>query len=276
MLFRSDLKNDANVNVKRLDIIGYASPEGTLEANKRLSEGRAMALRNYLATQYDFPKNQYHIQFGGENWEGLVKALATVEMDAKAEVLDIIENIPIEKGRETKLMKLHGGVPYRFMLKNIFPSLRVAICKVSYDIKNFNLEEAKEVIKRRPQNLSLNEMFMVANTYPKGSQEFIDIFETAVRIYPESEIANMNAATAALSRNDLVSAKRYLERVKSADYSPEYNNAMGVLLLMKEDYELSEKHLKIAKELGLDVAKSNLEELAKKKANAIEIRKKSK
>ena len=40
--------------------------------------------------------------------------------------------------------------------------------------------------------------------------------------------------------------------------------------------ELSEKHLKIAKELGLDVAKSNLEELAKKKANAIEIRKKSK
>ena len=65
-------------------------------------------------------------------------------------------------------MKLHGGVPYRFMLKNIFPSLRVAICKVSYDIKNFNLEEAKEVIKRRPQNLSLNEMFMVANTYPKG------------------------------------------------------------------------------------------------------------
>ncbi len=162
------------------------------------------------------------------------------------------------------------------MLKNIFPSLRVAICKVSYDIKNFNLEEAKEVIKKRPQNLSLNEMFMVANTYPKGSQEFIDIFETAVRIYPESEIANMNAATAALSRNDLVSAKRYLERVKSADYSPEYNNAMGVLLLMKEDYELSEKHLKIAKELGLDVAKSNLEELAKKKANAIEIKKKSK
>ena len=271
-----DLKNDANVNVKRLDIIGYASPEGTLEANKRLSEGRAMALRNYLATQYDFPKNQYHIQFGGENWEGLVRVLATVEMDDKAEVLDIIENIPIEKGRETKLMKLHGGVPYRFMLKNIFPSLRVAICKVSYDIKNFNLEEAKEVIKRRPQNLSLNEMFMVANTYPKGSQEFIDIFETAVRIYPESEIANMNAATAALSRNDLVSAKRYLERVKSADYSPEYNNAMGVLLLMKEDYELSEKHLKIAKELGLDVAKSNLEELAKKKANAIEIKKKSK
>ena len=197
-------------------------------------------------------------------------------MDYKAEVMEIITNIPIEKGRETKLMQLRGGVPYRFMLKHIFPGLRVAICKVSYDIKNFNLEEAKEVIKKRPQNLSLNEMFVVANTYPKGSQEFIDIFETAVRIYPESEIANMNAATAALSRNDLVSAARYLERVKSEEFLPEYNNAMGVLLVMKEEYELSEKHLKIAKEAGLDAAGGNLEELAKKKANAIEIEKKNK
>lgn len=173
-------------------------------------------------------------------------------------------------------MQLRGGVPYRFMLKHIFPGLRVAICKVSYDIKNFNLEEAKEVIKKRPQNLSLNEMFVVANTYPKGSQEFIDIFETAVRIYPESEIANMNAATAALSRNDLVSAESYLGRVKPDDYSAEYNNTMGTLLLLKGDYEQSEKYLKKAQELGLDVAKSNLEELARKKANIDELKKEGK
>mgnify|MGYP000901247794 CR=1 FL=1 len=45
---------------------------------------------------------------------------------------------------------------------------------------------------------------------------------------------------------------------------------------MKEDYESSEKYLKIAKELGLDVAKDNLDELAKKKVNADEIKKKGK
>ena len=271
-----DLKSDANINVKRLDIIGYASPEGTLAANKRLSEGRAMALRNYLAARYDFPRNQYYIMFGGENWDGLVKALDTFEMDYKEEVLDIITNVPIEKGRETKLMQLRGGVPYRFMLKHIFPSLRVAICKVSYDIKNFNLDEAKEVIKRRPQNLSLNEMFMVANTYPNGSQEFIDIFETAVRIYPESEIANMNAATAALSRNDLINAERYLAKVRSEKYPAEYNNAMGVLTLMEGEYEASEEYLKTAVGLGLKAAGDNLEELAKKKTNAADIERRNK
>ena len=271
-----ELKSDGDVRVKRLDIIGYASPEGTLDANKRLSEGRAMALRNYLAARYDFPRDQYYIIFGGENWDGLVKALDTFEMDYKEEVLDIINTIPIEQGRETKLMQLRGGVPYRFMLKHIFPSLRVAICKVSYDIKNFNLDEAKEVIKRRPQNLSLNEMFMVANTYPNGSQEFIDIFETAVRIYPESEIANMNAATAALSRNDLINAERYLAKVRSEKYPAEYNNAMGVLTLMEGEYEASEEYLKTAVGLGLKAAGDNLEELAKKKTNAADIERRNK
>lgn len=268
-----DLKLDPSIKVNRLDIIGYASPEGTLATNKRLSEGRAMALRDYLASRYDFPRNQYHIIFGGENWDGLIDALETLDMDYKNEVLDIIQDIPIEKGRETKLMQLRGGVPYRYLLKNVFPSLRVAICKVNYDIKNFNVDEAKEVIKKRPQNLSLNEMFLVANTYPKGSQEFIDVFETAVRMYPDSEIANMNAATAALSRNDLISAERYLKKMESQEYWPEYNNAMGILTLLKGDYELAEEYLNKARELGLDVATDNLEELAKKKANMNEIEK---
>ena len=268
-----DLKLDPSIKVNRLDIIGYASPEGTLATNKRLSEGRAMALRDYLASRYDFPRNQYHIIFGGENWDGLIDALETLDMDYKNEMLDIIQDIPIEKGRETKLMQLRGGVPYRYLLKNVFPSLRVAICKVNYDIKNCNVDEAKEVIKRRPQNLSLNEMFLVANTYPKGSQEFIDVFETAVRMYPDSEIANMNAATAALSRNDLISAERYLKKMESQEYWPEYNNAMGILTLLKGDYELAEEYLNKARELGLDVATDNLEELAKKKANMNEIEK---
>ena len=53
-------------------------------------------------------------------------------------------------------------------------------------------------------------MFMVANSYPAGSQEFVDVFEVAVRMYPENEIANMNAAAAAILRKDLVAAERYL------------------------------------------------------------------
>lgn len=134
------------------------------------------------------------------------------------------------------------------------------------------MEEAKEVIKTRPQNLSLNEMFMVANSYPAGSQEFVDVFEVAVRMYPKNEIANMNAAAAAILRNDLVAAERYLNKVNSKE--PEYNNSLGVVALLKGDYNQAEKYLKAAADSGLETAKDNLNELAKKKANIAEIKEK--
>ena len=43
--------------------------------------------------------------------------------------------------------------------------------------------------------------------------------------------------------------------------------------MLKGDYELAEEYLNKARELGLDVATDNLEELAKKKANMNEIEK---
>ena len=51
---------------------------------------------------------------------------------------------------------------------------------------------------------------------------------------------------------------------------------MGVLSLLQGDYELSEKFLKVAEGLGVEAAKSNLEELAKKKASVAEMEKKNK
>ena len=67
---------------------------------------------------------------------------------------------------------------------------------------------------------------------------------------PVSSGGQRFAATAALSRNDLVSAERYLGMVNSNKNLTEYNNAMGILMLMKEDYELSKKFLKVAEQSG--------------------------
>ena len=259
-----ELKSDPNVKVNRLDIIGYASPEGTLVANKRLSEGRAMALRDYLAYRYDFPRNQYYIVFGGENWDGLEKALETIELEYKDEVLDIIRNIPIEKGRETKLMQLHGGTPYRYLLKYIFPSLRVAICKVNYEVRDFSVEEAKEIIKTRPQQLSLSEMFAVANSYEIGSKEYNEVFEIAVRMYSDDPVANLNAANIALSKNDLDAARTYLAK---AGNSPEAIHARGVLNLLEGNLDEAGKLLEQAKAAGVKGAAANLDELRKKEAD---------
>lgn len=250
------VQDDKDLTIKRIVIVGYASPEGSLAMNERLSEGRAKALRDYLQSRYPaIPGSLYSIRFGGENWDDLVKAVQTSDMPDKQAVLDIIDRYSIIGGREAKLMALKGGTPWRYMLREMFPSLRKVTVTVDYDVRNFDAEEAKAVVKTRPQNLSLNELYLVANTYEPGSEDFNSLFETAVRLYPESVTATVNAAVAALERRDFVGAERYLRSVKSPDRIPECDNAWGLLLMLRDqDYDRAAPYFEAARAAGLEAA----------------------
>ena len=98
-------------------------------------------------------------------------------------------------------------------------------------------------------------MFLVANTYKSGSQDFNDVFETAVRMYPNDETANLNAAIIALEKNDLAAAKRFLQK---AGASPEAQNARAVLAIRENRLGEAEQLLR---EIDLPQARHNLDEL---------------
>ena len=268
------VQDDKDLTIKRIVIVGYASPEGSLAMNERLSEGRAKALRDYLQSRYPaIPGSLYSIRFGGENWDDLVEAVQTSDMPDKQAVLDIIDRYSIIGGREAKLMALKGGTPWRYMLREMFPSLRKVTVTVDYDVRNFDAEEAKAVVKTRPQNLSLNDLYLVANTYEPGSEDFNSLFETAVRLYPESVTATVNAAVAALERRDFVGAERYLRSVKSPDRIPECDNAWGLLLMLRDqDYDCAAPYFEAARAAGLKAAQQNLDEIDRLRRNLDEIK----
>ena len=110
----------------------------------------------------------------------------------------------------------------------------------------------------QPQKLSLNEFYLVAGKYEPGTDEFTDVFETAVRMFPNDEVANLNAANAAIRRDDFATARRYLDK---AGDSAEAVYARGALAVREGDIATARKYLTKAKEMGLEKATSTLEEL---------------
>ena len=72
-----------------------------------------------------------------------------------------------------------------------------------------DIEEARRIWRTAPGKLSLNEFYRVAESYPAGSDEYNEVFETMVRLYPDDATANLNASNVAMSRGDLVSARKY-------------------------------------------------------------------
>lgn len=155
----SETLNDKGLNVKGIYIEGFASPEGALKLNEQLSVKRAEALKNYLSAQGQIPVGLCHVSFGGENWDGLVKTLESSTLKEKATLLDIIEHTSDIALRKQKLKNVNGGVPYRVMLRELYPALRKVNCRVDYttditiaaqaDAEDTNLNMAADALSAR-------------------------------------------------------------------------------------------------------------------------------
>ena len=253
------IQNDKNLTVTGISIEGFASPEGPLKFNEQLSQKRAEALKNYLTTNEKVPGKLYKVTFGGENWGGLVQALEKSSMKDKDKFIGIIKNTTDDARRKQEIMRVDGGAPYRTMLKEIYPGLRKVNCKIDYTVANFDVEQGRVVIKVNPKYLSLNEMYQVANSYPKGSNDFVNVFDIAVRMYPNDEVANLNAAAVSLTKKDLENAIKYMD--KANHQTAEFINNVGVYNFLNGDVQRAIAAFNQAAQMGNEAAKANLQQL---------------
>lgn len=259
------VKNDRDLTIRQITIHGYASPEGTYALNTRLAAGRTMALKGYVRGLYQFEDKLIAVTFTPEDWDGLRNKVLASDLKDKEQMLAIINDTTKTPDRREQLLRSAGdGSTYRYMLREWFPALRHSDYTIHYTIRGFDVEEAKQIIKTRPQKLSLHEMFVVSGEYAPGSEEFNQVFDVAVRMYPEDPIANLNAANIAIIDGVYDKAEDYL--LKAGD-TPEAVHSRGVLALLRGDYDLARTLLEQARDLGVSAAEHNLIELEKKVEN---------
>ena len=239
---------------------GYASPESPYSHNRDLAIGRTAALKNHIKQLYHFNDSVIVTEYEPEDWKGLRQYVEKSNLVHRSEILGMIDSSLDPDAKEAKIKRTYPE-EYRFLLQNCYPALRHTDYRIDYTIRSFSdVEEIKRIMQTQPQKLSLNEFYLVAQTYEPGSVEFNDVFETAVRMYPNDEIANLNAANSAMQRKDVENAKRYLQ--KGGD-SPEALYARGVYAFLVEDYTVARKQLNEAKNKGVQQAEIILLEIDK-------------
>lgn len=252
------LKDDKNLEVSAINIHGYASPESPYSHNDYLAKNRAKTLTDYVRRMVALPTQLFTVSSTAEDWDGLRNYLKDSNLEHKSEIQAIANDEKMDPdAREQKIKKLYPS-EYRFMLDTWYPALRHSDYHITYKVKPFDVAEAKEIIKTKPQQLSQEEMFMVAQTYEPGSKEFNDVMEIAVRMFPENETANLNAANTRLNAGDADGAKSYLDK---AGNSPEALNARGVYESLKGNDQQARHYFALAAKAGVKAAQENLENL---------------
>ena len=259
------VKDNPDTEITGIELHGYASPEGSYANNTRLAEGRSQALKNYIMKEYGLGEGMFKVQSTPEDWAGYRKYIESSDFAKKNEVLAIMDSD--EKNLDTKEYRIKAldGQMYRTILNDCYPALRHTDYVIHYTVRPYSVEEAKKLLKTRPQLLSLEEMYLVAQTYEEGSEDFNEVFDIAVRMYPNDPTANINAAAMELKRDNVDQAVRYLERSDKSTAAAQNNQ--GVYHLLKGELDKAEECFKQAKNLGSPVAEANLEEVNKKRVD---------
>ena len=253
-----ELKSDKDLTITDFTISGYASPEDTKERNMLLSQRRAETFARYIEKKYGYTRSQFKVEWFGEDWDGLRKAVAASNLANRETIVEIIDNVSDYDARDARIIALDNGQTYNRLLRDFYPSLRRNDYDIAFVSRAFSVDEAKEIIKTKPKLLSLNEMYLVANTYEQDSQQYKETFDIACRTFPDAEVACLNAAVGELRANNPDTAMQYLREFMD---KPAAMNLMGVAYAQKGDYSRAKQLFDKAVQTGNADARHNAEQL---------------
>lgn len=253
------VKDNKDATVQSINLTGYASPEGSYQNNVRLAKGRTEVVKAYVQSQSSFPADVYHTSYVPEDWSGLKSWLEISGLINKNAMIAFIDNPDIPEASRNDLFKARFPNEYPMLLQNVYPSLRHTDYKITYKVrKYYDVDEIREVMHSNPSNLSLNELFLLANSSGPDSQDYEEAFRVAALLYPDSEVANLNAANAAIQAGRYDEAEGYLNHLPE---NGEVLYAQGVLALKRGDIAGAQEYFMSASAEGVGDAENALREI---------------
>ena len=266
-----DAKEAERKEINKIEVAGYASPDGGMDLNEKLAQNRQKAAANFL--KKDLKKNKVNnaieSNITAEDWDGFQKAMENSNMQDKDLVLRVLSMYSDPEEREAQIKNLSNV--YGTIAEEILPALRRSRLILTTDLIGKSDDEIRELAKNDPAQLSVEELLYAATLtndkaekqalYQKAADLYNDYrawnslgqlyfedgniaearrcYAKALEIQPNDPDVNYNAGLAAMADGDLEKAEQYLG--KAAGTKGNLNAALGTLYTKKGDYAAAKK-----------------------------------
>ena len=265
---------DANVAenkaINKIEVTGYASPDGELGKNDTLAHKRQGNAQGYLAKKAKLNKGSIISSTVAEDWAGFQAAMEASNIQDKELVLRVLSIYTDPEEREKQIKELTNVWPE--LADNILPALRRSRLILTTDLIGKSDEEIADLAQNDPAALNVEELLYAATLtndlnekvaiYKKAVAQYgndyrshnnlgmiyfaqgkvaeaTDCYAAALKLAPKNADVNYNAAIAAMAVNDLKKAEEHLG--KAAGTQGDLNTALGTLYTMKGDYDAAKK-----------------------------------
>ena len=262
-----DADTTANKAINKLEVAGYASPDGEQELNAKLADARQSKAQKYLQKQLKKAKVDAAIESNvtAEDWAGFQAAMEASNIQDKELVLRVLSMYTDPEEREAQIKNL--SAVFKTIAEEVLPALRRSRLILTTDLIGKSDEEIAALAQNDPAALNVEELLYAA-TLTNDLNVKLDIYKKAVAQYgndyrshnnlgivyfeqgnvpearrcyakalqlaPNNADVNYNAGVAAMADNDLAKAEEHLGKAAGTD--GDLSAAMGTLYTMKGDY----------------------------------------
>lgn len=233
-------ETNPKINIKSINITGYASPEGEVGFNSNLSMDRSNTAKTVsidLAKKFNNTKAQgeiYNLSGKGEDYDGFKVELekSTMNNDEKQLIIRVLEMYKDPVQRETEMRNL--GKTFTYLDKNIFPLLRRAEIMVVYDMSGYSDEELVAISKTNPEKLTAEELMFTASL-TEDVAEKLRLYNEGTLLYPMDIRFHNNAGAMLYMQNNMTDAGYKFEAANSLQDNAISKNNLGAIAAKKGD-----------------------------------------
>ncbi|MFT3737863.1 MAG: tetratricopeptide repeat protein [Breznakibacter sp.] len=245
---------DPKKQLKGIEVSSYASPDGALDLNTKLSGDREKATKGYLDKEFKKAKVSteaegfYSLKTTPEDWDGFKKLMEASTIQDKDLILRVLNMYSDPEVREKEIKNM--SATFKVIAEEILPKLRRSKLTVNSELVGKTDDELKAALASNPQSLSLEELLFVA-TLTNSADDQLKAYNAAVAKYPSDWRAQNNIGIVLFNKGDLAGAKAAFEKAATIKSNvPEVQNNLGVIALNNGDLAKAEQYFGAAAGAG--------------------------
>ena len=231
------------LNLKNVEVLAYASPDGTLDFNDKLAGKRQNVSVDYAKKQVKNAKLESDVtgSYTAEDWDGFQKLVAASNIQDKDVILRVLSMYQDPEEREQQIRNMSAG--FRELADGILPELRRSRLILNYELIGRSDQQIKDQYAADATQLSVDEMLYAA-TLESSVDAKESIYKKTTQVYPNDYRAYNNLASIEFAKGNYSAAKSYLNQAKSKNSNaPEVNANLGLLALKNGNISEAEGYI---------------------------------
>ena len=252
-----EAKAAENKEFKSIEISSYASPEGELDWNEKLSNRRGEASSKYINRELKKLKASVNIdsKFTAEDWDGFQKLVEASSIEDKAVILRVLSMYTDPQQREQEIKNI--AVAYKAIAEEILPELRRSKMTLTVNVIGKSDAEIDSLVKVDAKQLNVEELLYAATLVADNAAK-AEIYTKATEIYPNDYRSFNNLGMALYAQGKCEEAARcFAKALEMAPNCPNVNYNNGLIALSKNDVAKAEEFFGKAGGVGKDLDYAN-------------------